>query len=33
VPAKLKGQKPILLGRIESASVNRESSEDDPESP
>jgi len=33
VPAKRKGQKSILFGRIESEPVARESSKDDPESP
>ena len=33
MPAKRKGQKPILFGRIKSELVTHESSEDDPESP
>ena len=33
VPAKRKGQKPILFRRTESEPVTRESSKDDPESP
>jgi len=33
VPAKRKGQKPILFGRIESEPVTRESLEDNPEFP
>jgi len=33
VPAKHKGQKPILFGRIESKPLTRESSKDDHESP